>query len=73
MSEIEKVLWNHLGQGAAEITPMSGGNISNVFSFILEGKDYVVKFSDLERAYETEQFVSICYSTKVSLSQNVWV
>ncbi|MEK5416815.1 aminoglycoside phosphotransferase family protein [Paenibacillus sp. FSL L8-0708] len=58
MSEIEKVLWNHLGQGAAEITPLSGGNISNVFSFILEGKDYVVKFSDLERAYETEQFVS---------------
>ncbi|WP_340003316.1 aminoglycoside phosphotransferase family protein [Paenibacillus sp. FSL K6-0276] len=58
MSEIEKVLWNHLTPGAVEITPLSGGNLSNVFSFILEGKGYVVKFSDLERTYETESYIS---------------
>lgn len=58
MSEIEKVLRNHLGPGAVEITPLVGGNLSSVFSFAHEGKGYVVKFSDLEGAYETERFVS---------------
>ncbi|WP_419873311.1 aminoglycoside phosphotransferase family protein [Candidatus Pristimantibacillus sp. PTI5] len=58
MSEIENVLKNHLGPGAAEIKPLAGGNLSNVFSFSLEGKDYVVKFSDLDGAYETERYVS---------------
>ncbi|MDH6368834.1 fructosamine-3-kinase [Paenibacillus sp. PastF-3] len=46
ISEIENVLGNHLGPGAVEITPLSGGNISKVFSFNHEGKGYVVKFSD---------------------------
>ncbi|WP_339314979.1 aminoglycoside phosphotransferase family protein [Paenibacillus sp. FSL R10-2734] len=64
MSEIEKVLENHLRPGATEITPLSGGNISNVFSFILEGKDYVVKFSDLAGAYETENYVSNLLSSQ---------
>jgi hygromycin-B 4-O-kinase len=58
MSEIENALQKHLGPGAAEITPLTGGNLSNVFSFTLNGKDYVVKFSDLVGAYETEFFVS---------------
>lgn len=58
MSEIEKVLQDHLGPGAAGITPMAGGNLSNVFSFVHGGKGYVVKFSDLEGAYETERYVS---------------
>ncbi|MEK5254788.1 aminoglycoside phosphotransferase family protein [Paenibacillus sp. FSL F4-0125] len=64
MSEIEKVLENHLRPGAVEITPLSGGNISNVFSFILEGKGYVVKFSDLAGAYETENYVSNLLSSQ---------
>jgi len=58
MSEIEEVLRNHLGPGAAEITPLDGGNLSSVFSFVHEGKGYVVKFSDLDGAYETERYVS---------------
>lgn len=58
ISEIEKVLETHLGPGAAEITPLSGGNISNVFSFNHEGKGYVVKFSDLQGTYETEHYIS---------------
>ncbi|MFD0696352.1 phosphotransferase family protein [Paenibacillus sp. GCM10027628] len=58
MSEIEKVLRNHFVRGAAEITPLAGGNLSSVFSFVHEGKSYVVKFSDLEGAYKTERYVS---------------
>lgn len=58
MSEIENVLRNHLGPGLAEVTPLTGGNLSNVYSCIFEGKGYVIKFSDLERAFETEHYVS---------------
>lgn len=38
ISEIEELLRNHLGPGAAEITPLAGGNLSSVFSFVHEGK-----------------------------------
>lgn len=64
MIEIEKVLENHLGPGSTEIIPLSGGNISNVFSFNHEGKGYVVKFSDLLGAYETENYVSNLLSSQ---------
>ncbi|MEF3307789.1 aminoglycoside phosphotransferase family protein [Paenibacillus sp. GYB004] len=58
ISEIEEVLRNHFGPGVAELTPLAGGNLSSVFSFVYEGKDYCVKFSDLAGAYETERYVS---------------
>ncbi|WP_336770855.1 phosphotransferase family protein [Paenibacillus sp. MMO-58] len=58
VSEIEEVLRKHFGPGAAEITPLTGGNLSTVFSFVHEGNGYVVKFSELEGAYQTEGFVS---------------
>lgn len=58
LSEIEEVLRNHFGPGVAEITPLAGGNLSSVFSFVHEGKGYCVKFSDLAGAYETERYVS---------------
>ncbi|MCR2807528.1 aminoglycoside phosphotransferase family protein [Paenibacillus soyae] len=58
ISDIENVLSKHLGPGAAEIAPLAGGNLSNVFSFTHAGKSYVVKFSDLDGAYETERYVS---------------
>ncbi|ACT01759.1 aminoglycoside phosphotransferase family protein [Paenibacillus sp. JDR-2] len=58
ISEIEHALQLHLGPGAADLTPLSGGNISNVFAFTHKGKGYVVKFSDLKGAYETERYVS---------------
>ncbi|MBO7744348.1 aminoglycoside phosphotransferase family protein [Paenibacillus sp. MWE-103] len=58
MSEIEAVLRKHFGTGATEITPMAGGNLSSVFSFVHEGKGYCVKFSDLAGAYKTERYVS---------------
>ncbi len=56
--EIEQVLRNHFGPGVAEITPLAGGNLSSVFSFVHRGKGYVVKFSDLEGAFMTEGYVS---------------
>lgn len=58
INEIEEVLRNHFGPGVAEITPLAGGNLSSVFSFVHEGKEYCVKFSDLAGAYETERYVS---------------
>lgn len=58
MSEIEHALLLHLGPGASEIAPLAGGNLSNVFSFVFEGSGYVIKFSDLANAYETERYIS---------------
>ncbi|MBM7566049.1 phosphotransferase family protein [Paenibacillus sacheonensis] len=57
-AEIESAIGHHLGEGAAAITPVSGGNLSSVFSFELQGKEYIIKFSELEHAYETEAYVS---------------
>ncbi|NIK71805.1 aminoglycoside phosphotransferase family protein [Paenibacillus sp. BK720] len=57
-SEIEQVLQHRLGPGATELAQLSGGNISSVFAFMHAGKGYVVKFSDLKGAYETERYVS---------------
>lgn len=58
ISEIEELLRNHFGPGVTEITPMAGGNLSSVFSFVHEGQGYCVKFSDLAGAYETERYVA---------------
>ncbi|WP_179281153.1 phosphotransferase family protein [Paenibacillus sp. XY044] len=55
---VKEIISEHLGHGAAEITPMEGGNLSRVFSFNHAGKGYVIKFSDLEGAYAAEIFVS---------------
>lgn len=57
-SEIEEVLQNHFGPGTAEIAALAGGNLSSAFSFVHDGRGYVLKFSDLAGAYETERFVS---------------
>ncbi len=64
ITEVEGVLRNHLGSKAVEITPMTGGNLSSVFSFNHDGKGYVIKFSDMEGAYETERFISDLLSTQ---------
>lgn len=61
---IESIILKHFGPGAAEITPLAGGNLSSVFTFIHEGQHYVVKFSDLEGAYETERYISTLLAGK---------
>ncbi|MBP3962888.1 phosphotransferase family protein [Paenibacillus lignilyticus] len=58
IAEIEEVLRAQMGAGVREITPMSGGNLSSVFSFVHEGKGYVIKFSDMAGAYETDRYIS---------------
>ncbi|GLX68008.1 phosphotransferase family protein [Paenibacillus glycanilyticus] len=58
MNDIESLLRSQLGPGAVEITPMDGGNMSNVYSFRIADQGFVVKFSDLDGAYATDQFVS---------------
>ncbi|QYR20215.1 aminoglycoside phosphotransferase family protein [Paenibacillus sp. sptzw28] len=64
ISEVEGVLRAHLGSKVAEITPMAGGNLSSVFSFSHEGKGYVIKFSDMEGAYQTEHYISDLLSSQ---------
>jgi hygromycin-B 4-O-kinase len=64
IAEVEGILRNHLGSKVLGITPMTGGNLSSVFSFRHERKGYVIKFSDLVGAYETECFISDLLSTQ---------
>ncbi|WP_145135554.1 phosphotransferase family protein [Paenibacillus sp. Y412MC10] len=61
---VEEMISEHLGAGAVEITPLQGGNLSRVFSFNHEGHGYVIKFSDLEGAYQSEIFVSDLLSSQ---------
>jgi len=64
INEVEGVLRTHLRSKVAEITPMAGGNLSNVFSFSHEGKRYVIKFSDMEGVYQTERYISDLLSSQ---------
>ncbi|MGO4548630.1 phosphotransferase family protein [Paenibacillus sp. 2TAB23] len=64
ISKVERILKTQLGSNVAEITPLSGGNLSSVFSFNNEGKGYVIKFSDMEGAYQTERYISNMLSSQ---------
>ncbi|SEO06509.1 phosphotransferase family protein [Paenibacillus sp. OV219] len=58
-TEIEQILTMQLGTSLiTELMPMTGGNLSRVFSFRFDGREGVIKFSDLAGAYDTERFVS---------------
>lgn len=57
-SEVEVVLGNHFDSNVTGITPLNGGNLSAVFSFLVSDKEYVIKFSDLAGSFETERFIS---------------
>lgn len=58
VDEVEALLRSQFGFAAAGLTPMEGGNLSRVFAFDHAGQGYVVKFSDLDGAYETERYIS---------------
>ncbi|MCQ6562069.1 phosphotransferase family protein [Paenibacillus mendelii] len=58
MAEVEGILNNHFGTKAVGVKPQEGGNLSSVFSFTCNGIEGIIKFSDLEGAYETERYVS---------------
>lgn len=58
IDELRDILRRKLGSEVTEITPLDGGNLSSVFSFVADGSSYVVKFSDLVGAFETERFVA---------------
>jgi len=40
MGQVEAVIRKHFGPGASEITSLTGGNLSSVFSIVHEGKGY---------------------------------
>ncbi|REE55379.1 hygromycin-B 4-O-kinase [Paenibacillus taihuensis] len=57
--EIEQILSTQLGTcHITELEPLTGGNLSRVFSFRYDGRAGVIKLSDLAGAYDTERFVS---------------
>lgn len=58
IAEVENVLKQHFGAGPFRVTPVEGGNLSSVFSFEHERQDSIIKFSDMEGAYDTEGFVA---------------
>lgn len=57
IAEVEKILREHLKEDVVSIEPIEGGNLSSVFAFNYGGKGYIIKFSDMQGAYETEGFV----------------
>lgn len=66
VSEVETTLNNYFGSTVSTIEPIASdnGNLSSVFSFVFEEKGYVIKFSDLEGAYELEPIISRLLSTQ---------
>lgn len=58
LTEVERVLRDHLRADVKRIEPIQGGNLSRVFGFEYGGQGGVIKFSDLEGAYDTERFVA---------------
>jgi hygromycin-B 4-O-kinase len=64
IAAVEAVLKKHLGSNVTEVTLLKGGNLSSVFSFAHEGKGYVIKFSDLHGAYETERVIADLLSSQ---------
>ncbi|MFD0713230.1 phosphotransferase family protein [Paenibacillus sp. GCM10027626] len=58
VKDVESMVSDLFGSKAIEVTPLEGGNLSSVFSFLIKGKGCVVKFSDLTGAYDTESFIS---------------
>ncbi|WP_028612514.1 phosphotransferase family protein [Paenibacillus harenae] len=55
---VQRLLHELYGKQATGITPVSGGNLSSVYFFELGAKAFVIRFSDLEGAYDRERFVS---------------
>lgn len=64
ISEVKAVLRKHFNSDVTAITPLEGGNISTVFSFTFFDKEYIIKFCDLARSFETEKFISNLLSSQ---------
>lgn len=58
IADVEDVLKQHFGLNAFRVMPVEGGNLSRVFSFEYEGRENIIKFSDMDGAYDTEGFVA---------------
>jgi hygromycin-B 4-O-kinase len=62
--QLEVVLSEYFQSTVTEITPLEGGNLSTVFSFVVLDKEYVIKFSDLAEHFEKERFISNLLSSQ---------
>lgn len=58
IQEVEGFLDSHYGQSADAVSHVSGGNLSRVFFFDIEGQARVVRFSDLPGAFSKDLALS---------------
>lgn len=58
IAAVEALLESHYGKKVQEVSIAAGGNLSTVFFFKYEDKSYVIRFSELKGAFETERYIS---------------
>ncbi|MEK5238724.1 aminoglycoside phosphotransferase family protein [Paenibacillus sp. FSL L8-0470] len=56
--ETGRIVRNDRGMEAENIRAMEGGNLSTVFSFKAEEREYVIRFSAMEDDFQTESYVA---------------
>lgn len=61
---IQAVLQRHWKRSAEDLLPIDGGNFSCVYSFAMEGHEYVIRFSDAVNAFQNEQYISSLLSSQ---------
>ncbi|WP_409346510.1 phosphotransferase family protein [Paenibacillus sp. MBLB4367] len=52
------LLEHYWGCSVTDVTFLTGGNLSSVFSFNHSGSGYVIRFSGLEDAFQTERYIA---------------
>ncbi|MDF2963373.1 MAG: hypothetical protein K0S39_5108 [Paenibacillus sp.] len=60
----EAVLEQHWGGKVQNVTAITGGNLSQVYSFNYEGKGYVIRFSDMKDAFVRESYIAELLSSQ---------
>ena len=58
IAAVEALLESYYGKKVQEVSITAGGNLSTVFFFKHEGQSYVIRFSELKGAFETERYIS---------------
>lgn len=70
--EIERIVRNDRGMQAENISVMEGGNLSTVFSFKAEEREYVIRFSAMEDDFQTESYIANLLASQEYLFREYW-
>lgn len=63
-AEAGQLIKDTCGIQAEQLTALEGGNLSKVFSFQAEGRQYVIRFNEMEDAYHTEAYIADLLSSQ---------